>query len=142
MIKTNRIASKTIPTPQTFDPDFVAPKTEQTRAERRHFSSLAERVAQSDLSIGNWRWPGAVQDYASQDIRRATVDLYYPYAAGGELLIDMPQYDVDRKACELKAQILRRRGYRYVILYKGIQEYEAMTQLDHCMDRPPPGDAE
>lgn len=58
-----------------------------------------------------------------------TVDQYFPNAEGGPLLIDEPTDSVQLKACQRKEKVLRTLGYRYLILRKDSDEFEARQAL-------------
>lgn len=129
----SKVAAKTIKQAQSFDLDQKKPKEAKTREERKHFPSLADRLAQSSLCIKNWRWPTASQDFA-RDLRQASVALYYPNAKGGPLLVDYVHYEEDKKVLAEKSMILKKRGFRYVVLHRDTEESEGLEALDRCME--------
>jgi len=40
----------------------------------------------------------------------------YPYADGGRLLVDEPRFQYEIDACEMKRPVLKRLGYRYLVI--------------------------
>lgn len=125
--KNPQIAAKTIQrTEETMQASLREP--ERRRSERKHFASVAERVAQSSVCMRNWRFKGANEAFPSEPTMRF-VDQYYPYAVGGELLVDVPVTPGDKLECARKAAVLAKLGYRYLIIEKEMDEFDALERL-------------
>jgi hypothetical protein len=97
--------------------------------EKHKFLSVAEKVAQSDVCVLNWMFPGAREAFPLEPKMRS-VRRYYPYAKGGPLLIDEPQRLDEEQACQRKADVLARQGFRYLILKSGMTEVDAIFELE------------
>jgi len=104
-----------------------APKEVQTFTEKRTQTS-ADKIAKSRLYVRNWQWPGAREDFPHEPGMRA-VDKYYPYAAGGPLLVDEPTTARDLDDAKRRAKFVQKRGYRYVYLTRDMDEHDAMLVL-------------
>ncbi len=95
----------------------------------KHYSSVAERVAESSVCFRNFKFKGALEAFPSEPTMR-TVEQYFPYAVGGELLVDSPNNDASRKECARKAIVLAKLGYRYLIVESDMDEFQALEQLE------------
>lgn len=58
-----------------------------------------------------------------------TIDLYFPYAKDGPLYIDEPALQPDVKEAELKEQIMRDAGFRYLIIKPKMTYEDCMIRL-------------
>lgn len=101
----------------------------EARAERKHFPTLAERLAQSTVLVRNYKFHKA-EEHFKNEARLWTVDLYFPYAVGGELLIDQVSNETEAKECARKKAVLEKMGYRYLILSRTTTEEEALLALE------------
>lgn len=78
---------------------------------------LSDRIANSNICTKNFKWKEADIDFPNQPWMRH-VDKYYPFAEGGPLLVDEPQLKHQLQTCDLKKELLRSHGYRYLVLTK------------------------
>lgn len=111
--------------------DEFAPLREPDRApkpERKHYASVAERIAESSVCIGNWRFEGAQEAFPNEPSMRS-VEQYYPYAKGGPLLVDSPTTKGEKADCARKAEHLSKIGYRYLIVEADMEEFAARERL-------------
>jgi hypothetical protein len=112
------------------------------RKARPHLRTITDRLAGSNMYFRNWRWPEAARDFPAEPWMRSVAKCY-PDAIGGPILIDEPQIEKgdDGKAhpqiiaCERRAEVLRKHGYRYIILKKGMSEADAREELERWPGR-------
>ncbi len=104
------------------------PIDKPNKIERKHYASVAERVAESSIFYRNFKFPGGLTAFPTEPTMR-TVDQYYPYAVGGELLVDSPTTKGDKENCVRKSVYLKKQGFRYLIIEPEMDEFEAMEQL-------------
>lgn len=105
-------------------------RTQVLRAEAREVrdATIPEQIAKSKIHFRNWEFPGAKTAFPYHRNMRF-VERMYPYALPKPLLVDQPENHHERAECEQKAQVLRRMGYRYLILEPSMTVLEAMDQL-------------
>jgi hypothetical protein len=99
------------------------------RQMRKHYPSVAERIAESEIAYRNFKFTGAEEAFPNEPAMR-TVDQYFPYAVGGELLVDSPVTERERTNCARKASVLKKLGYRYLIVVPDMDEYAAQEALE------------
>lgn len=98
---------------------YLAPEKPKEPKPRAEWKSLPEELAQSSVYICRWYFKGGEREFPYQN-NLQYVDRYFPYAQGGALLMDFPQDDDELKLCEKKAPIIRKNGYRYLIVEKSM----------------------
>lgn len=77
--------------------------------------SIADRIAGSTFHYRNWYYPGGREEF-EQNEKLRYVDKMYPFAEGGQLLVDEPTHQFQIEACELKGKFLKEKGFRYIIV--------------------------
>jgi hypothetical protein len=77
--------------------------------------SIADRIAGSTFHYRNWYYPGGREEF-QQNEKLRYVEKMYPFAEGGQLLVDEPTHQFQIDACELKRKFLQSKGFRYVII--------------------------
>lgn len=97
---------------------------------KKHYASVAERVAQSSISFRNYKFHDATKEFPNEPHMR-TVEQFFPYAVGGELLVDSPSSKVEIAECARKAEVFKRMGYRYLIVEPDMDEHEALYKLEN-----------
>lgn len=95
---------------------------------KEELKSVAEKLAQSKVSVRNWKFKEAVQTYPHHPDMRF-VDRYFPYAQGGPLLVDEPSDEASTKRCEQKQKTLKALGYRHVVIGRDTKLEQAIKQL-------------
>lgn len=108
--------------------DATLSKEPAKRIERKHYASVAERVAESTVSFRNFKFEGAKDAFPNEPALR-TVDQYFPYAVGGELLVDYPVTKAHDAECGRKAEVLKKLGYRYLVVKPDMDEFAAKEEL-------------
>jgi hypothetical protein len=114
------------------EPDMQTQTQTQDRPDRqmrRYYPSVAERAAESEIAYRNFKFKGAEEAFPNEPAMR-TVDQYFPYAVGGELLVDSPVTERERKNCERKAVVLKKLGYKYLIVVPDMDDYAAQEALE------------
>ena len=89
--------------------------------------TLADRIAGSTFFYVNWYYPEGRFEWPQHNNLRH-VGRMYPHAEGGMLLVDEPKLPGDFENCEMKAKVLRRLGYRYLIIKPEMTYEEAITE--------------
>lgn len=107
------------------DKETPAPKT---FTEKRKLTT-ATKIAESEIYMRNYQWQGAREDFPHEPTLRC-VDKYYPYAVGGPLLVDEPNHPREIEASKRKAEILKKRGYRFLYLTREMSEQDAYQILN------------
>lgn len=77
--------------------------------------SIADRIAGSTFHYRNWYYPGGREEF-QQNEKLRYVEKMYPFAEGGQLLVDEPTHQFQIDACEMKRKFLQEKGFRYVII--------------------------
>ena len=116
-------------------------------AKKREYANLAEELAEHKFYYRNWFWDHA-RTYFPLEPRLRHVELYFPFAKGGPLLIDQPANDRDQKIAERKQVEIKKAGFRYLILNLKMDENQGREALDkitngevkHGMDDPSPSE--
>ncbi len=106
----------------------AAPRVVQVGGYHVSAGTLAERIAQSKIYMGNWCWD-IEREHFKDAPRLRTVDKFYPYAQGGPLLVDEPRSAYEVEECKRKAVVLKSLGMRYAYLTLGMQDIDAWEQL-------------
>lgn len=136
----NQVSSKTIKRRPNSDIEAgylkqqkqqeLNPVTKQVNdAPEQQFRSISEKVAQSNVCVLNWVFPGAREEFPLEP-RMRSVKKYFPYAKGGPLLIDEPQRADEIAQCERRAKILAKLGFRYLIIKAGMNEIDCQFELE------------
>jgi hypothetical protein len=84
--------------------------------------------------VKNWLVPNGISLFPELTKARI-VDKYFPFAVGGPLLVDEPEYDEDVKVCEAKAEKLQSLGVRYIFIKPKSDFFEAMGCLNELDDK-------
>lgn len=58
------------------------------------------------------------------------IEKVYPFARGGKLYVDSPNFPEEIEICEKKRPIMRELGLRYIILKQGMSEEDARSQIE------------
>lgn len=86
---------------------------------KKHFSSMSDRLAEDTLFYRNHKWAGADKYFPNKDqhIMRI-VSKFYPYARGGELLIDEPNNEAEMIFAYEKQKFFKQNklGFRHVVI--------------------------
>lgn len=127
MKKNEKIYGRTIERKEDMQAQTI-PADKPNKVPRKHYASVAERVAENSVSYRNFKYQGGMEAFPNEPTMR-TVDQIYPYAIGGELLVDSPNTPSEIAACARKAAVLKKLGYRYLIVQADMDEFSAMEQL-------------
>lgn len=101
----------------------------QAIAKRRTLPhSIADRIAGSTFHYRNWYYPGGREQWPQNEKLRY-VDKMYPYAEGGQLLVDEPTHQFQIDACEQKKKFLQDKGFRYVIVRPRMSLEDVMAEF-------------
>lgn len=97
----------------------------------RQFGSIAERFANDKHFQRNHIWPGAKEAFPTNK-KMWYVDRYFPYADGGPLFVDEPtrlSLETEKDNFELKKEIMKKLGHRYVVIRPGMSEIDVMEVM-------------
>jgi len=86
--------------------------------------SIPEKIAGDKFAYKNWQIPDGVALFPL-DWKMRFVDLYYPFAEDGPLLVDFPTFENQTNAIKEKQQILHALGHRHIYITNSIQMTEA-----------------
>lgn len=100
-------------------------------ARKKDLISRAEVAANSKICLLNWKFDQAAEKFPREPWMRK-VDFYFPYAAGGPLLVDDCKLPHQVTQSERKAKILQELGYRFLILRPGMTEADDLLELEKC----------
>lgn len=89
---------------------------------------LIHEIAKSKFVIRSFPIPGAKLAFPHEWACRC-VDKYYPLAEGGPLFVDMPKLKEDEADCNKKRIFMQRAGFRYLVITKRTDLYDAQLQL-------------
>jgi hypothetical protein len=95
----------------------------------REYTSLSDQVAGDKFYYTSHYWTECKEDFPG-DPSMQYVDKYYPWADGGALLLDEPQYDYEIEGCKVKAKVMLMHRYRYVYITPRMTLEEAQEQLE------------
>lgn len=127
MKQTNpRIAAKVILRKEADLAELREPARE--KPEKKHYATVAERVAQSSVCWRNHKFNGAAEAFPHEPAMRS-VDQFYPYALGGALHVDQPTTQGEKADCARKAKAMAERGMRYLVIEPDMDESEAVQRL-------------
>lgn len=98
-------------------------------ARRNRPGSISDIVANSKFYYVNWYYPEGRKEWPQHNNLRH-VQKMYPYAEGGPLLVDEPRLPYEFINCEMKAKVLKRLGYRYLVIRPKMTVEEAMMELE------------
>lgn len=93
------------------------------------FVGIAEEVAESKVVLGNWEYDEGEAAFP-YEVHFRTVDMCFPFATGGPLLIDEVDSEDEVELLERKAKVLREAGYRYVIITPSTDLQDANAQIE------------
>lgn len=100
---------------------------------REELRSRSEKIAGSKICLMSWVFPGAREAFPHEPKLRS-VQKYFPYAEGGALLVDEPERLGDELECQRKAKVIRKLGFRYLILTRSMSENDARFELSQKED--------
>jgi len=94
---------------------------------------LVTHITKSAIVFQNYPYTGAKQAFPGQPLMY-TCERYYPKAEGGPIYVDEPQFATDWKECEMKREVMKANGFRYLIMGKRpdgsfVDTIDAMEQL-------------
>lgn len=95
--------------------------------------SIADRISGNVFHYRNWYYPGGREAF-EQDDRLRLVDKMYPFAEGGQLLVDEPTYPYQIENCERKRAVLKKLGFRYVIIRPGQTLQQVIEEFLYELD--------
>jgi hypothetical protein len=99
------------------------------RRKKRLESDVLAQVAADPFHHKNWVWPGAAAAFPGNP-ELWEVARYYPFAKGGPLLADTIEDEPEaRRQATIKADALRKRGFRYVAVTKAATAPEVEKAL-------------
>lgn len=102
---------------------------------RQHFSCLADRVAVNFVGCQlNYRIPHAEMHYPI-DIESRFVSKYFPNAIGGPLYVDEPKTQAQMIKAYEKQKLLKKLGFRSVVIEISSEYEELDTAFADCMDQ-------
>lgn len=120
----------------TYDPseEKSQEKARDAIIERKSkLQSTADRLAGSTFHYRNWYFHEGKEEFPQHNDMRC-VDKMYPFAEGGQLLVDEPRTQFEIDQCNDKKKVLHRLGYRYVIITPGMSLLEAAEGLRDVVD--------
>ncbi len=135
-----KIASKTLkrsrPKAVPFEEDATDAKDAKQSAQleakvdkKKALTTIPEILAESKFHYKNWLWDQDKTHFPFHP-RMRHVDLYYPEAQGGPLLIDFPMKEDHAKELQkAKQPIILKAGFRYICLSQNMSIEEAQETL-------------
>ena len=112
--------------------------TEEQAAEKRQTAArarktlstlLPDKIANSSFWIRNQPLPKAKELFPMEH-NLQYCEVFYPYAEGGPLYIDMPVTEWQIKLCQRKLEAMRSIGVRYIYLTNQATENDAWAMLE------------
>jgi hypothetical protein len=95
---------------------------------RNKLHSMSDKIANSNFYYLNWYYPEGRDEWPQHNNLRY-VGKMYPYAEGGRLLIDEPRHSYEFEACEAKRPVLKKLGYRYLVIKPEMSIEECLEEL-------------
>lgn len=83
----------------------------------------ALNIDTSEFCKMNWYYPGGRDAFPGQQ-RMWTVDRCYPYAEGGQLLVDYVVLPHKMEEAKLKHEFFKERNIKYVALDRGVERID------------------
>ena len=91
--------------------------------------TLPERIAGDKTCIQNW-FLNEVKSTQPTKPWMWCVDLYFPYASGGPLMMDFASITHAENICIEKAKIFKTLGFRYAFITQNMGENDVLMQLE------------
>jgi len=96
---------------------------------RKELITISDKVASHNYYTRNWKFPEADKVFPGDwEWDKRVVTKYYPMAEGGALLVDEPISDWDVNRAWEKHKVLRKLGYRHIVIEKD-------TTVDQCLEQ-------
>lgn len=117
-------------------PDSVAHQKALKRSElRKTFVSVDSQFAESNHLFRNYKYTNANTIFPhSVDADKRFVSKCYPYAKGGLLLVDEPKNDKERVVMLEKHKVLRKLGFRHVVLEDWVENEDGTKRATDIYD--------
>lgn len=110
--------------------DEVYQKRLDAKIERKkELVTLPEILAQHKFYYRDWLWDQDRKSFPF-DPELRHVELYFPYAEGGPLLIDQPTNKQEQEECNKKKDKVLDKGFRYLAIHQKMDINKAMEALD------------
>lgn len=109
------------------DPEVRAAEA-RTEARETRGLTVPEQIAKSKVHFRNYEFKDAKKEFPYHRNLRF-IEKMYPYALPTPLLVDQPETPQDVADCITKATVLKRLGFRYLVLTKSMTYEEAMESL-------------
>lgn len=129
-------------TAQAFDRDLERDDADpaydralESYERRQQPDSVASEVAGNNEYMKNWRIPGMKSEFPISP-SHWQVSKFYPLALNGPLYVDEVE-DGDEHLLEAKKRVMRRLGFRYVIVTPKRTKHEVNYELDDVYPRAP-----
>jgi len=93
------------------------------RAQQPSFTKalkVALNLSTSEFCKVNWYYPGGREAFPGQQ-KMWTVDRCYPYAEGGQLLVDLVALPHKMQEAKIKHEFFKKKNIRYVALDRGVE---------------------
>lgn len=98
--------------------------------DRARFVTVGDQVAEHTHYERNYKYPGADQLFPNWlDADQRIVTKCYPLAKKGMLLVSEPRHEAEVKKAWEKHKILRKLGFRHIVVEPDTTLYDALAQL-------------